>query len=115
MARTSGPAYRRANAPVGQNAEVVSVELKNVREGLHVESADLTESHFYDVQLKGSRFENVSLQHASFRNVSLADATITDATLSGVCITNCNLEGMSIDGIRVSDLLQAYRRQLQGS
>jgi uncharacterized protein YjbI with pentapeptide repeats len=115
IADAGGRGYLIETARSGAKRGVMPVEIKAIRERLHVEDADLTESHFSDVQLKGSRFENVSLQGALFSNVSLAGATITDANLSGVSITDANLEGMRINGILVSDLLKAYLRLRQVS
>ena len=39
----------------------------------------------------------------------LCDSLFRKVDLSGVKITDCNREGMTIDGVRVADLLAAYR------
>ncbi len=104
-------------------------------------NADLTGATFTDVKLAGSRFEDVSLYQAVFTNVNLAEAAVTDANLmgmtftdvklagsrfedvnlhqavftnvnlAGAAITDANLSGMTINGILVSDLIQAYQSQ----
>jgi uncharacterized protein YjbI with pentapeptide repeats len=77
----------------------VVMKIQNAAEALQVDNADLSGSAFNNVKLAGSRFENVSL----------AEIAINDANLSGASITNANIQGMTIDGVLVSDLLQAYR------
>ena len=42
-------------------------------------------------------------------NVNLAGLKVSDANLAGASIKDCRLEGMTIDGILVTELLQAYR------
>jgi uncharacterized protein YjbI with pentapeptide repeats len=104
-------------------------------------NADLTGATFTDVKLAGSRFEDVSLSQAAFTNVSLAGAVITAANLTGMtftdvklaggrfedvnlfqavftnvnlagaAVTDANLTGMTINGILVSDLIQAYENR----
>lgn len=45
-----------------------------------------------------------------FEDCDLTGSTITDCDLSGVAITDCKLTGMTINGIKVEDLLQAYKK-----
>jgi predicted choloylglycine hydrolase len=67
---------------------------------------------FIGAHLKGAIFKDVSLADASFANVSLAGGRFDDIDFSNAVITgNCNFRGMQIDGVSVSDLFAAYRKQ----
>jgi len=67
---------------------------------------------FIGAHLKGAIFKDLSLASASFANVSLAGARFDDIDFSNTVITgNCNFRGMQIDGVAVSDLFAAYRKQ----
>lgn len=69
--------------------------------GATITRSNLTGMTFTDVKLAGGRFEDVNLSQVVFTNVNLAGAATTDA----------NLSGMTINGVLVSDLIQAYERQ----
>ena len=43
----------------------------------------------------------------------LCDSTFTKVDLSNVKILNCNLEGMTIDGVLVTEMIAAYKKQKQ--
>jgi uncharacterized protein YjbI with pentapeptide repeats len=45
----------------------------------------------------------------TFEEMMLCDSTFHKVDLSNVRIIDCNLAGMTIDGILVTDLLEAYR------
>ena len=54
--------------------------------------ADLSESRFLDAKLL----------------IDLSESTFADASLTNVSIAASNLSGMKINGVLVSDLIQAY-------
>ena len=51
-----------------------------------------------DADLSGSHFENVDLSNAQ----------ILDSDLTGLVIAGCRMDEVTIDGVRVSDLFEAY-------
>jgi uncharacterized protein YjbI with pentapeptide repeats len=104
---------RNLRAPVRQALHKswrTQVELKNSRDQLVVHDSDLAESHISDTKLSKCSFTNVNLQRSSFRDVNLSDASFTDVNLTNVSISDSNVTGMTINGVLVSDLIQAYRQ-----
>jgi uncharacterized protein YjbI with pentapeptide repeats len=85
--------------------------LRDIREPLQAQSADLTGSSFTDVKLENAQFQNVNLHQGSFTNVRLSGAAFYNVNLSEASIANSNLTGMKINGVLVSDLIQAYQRR----
>ena len=71
------------------------------------------------VQMGGAHFKHFGLPPGSrgkqrpitFEEGDLAGSTIARCDLSNLRIEECQLEGMTIDGIAVTELLAAYRRQ----
>jgi len=47
----------------------------------------------------------------TFEEATLCDSTFKKVDLSNVKILDCNLEGMTIDGVLVTDLIAAYKKQ----
>lgn len=47
----------------------------------------------------------------TFENAMLCDSTFKKVDLSGVKVVDCNLEGMTIDGVSVTEMMAAYKRQ----
>ncbi len=81
---------------------------------LEVAHCDLSGSRFEDVKLADATFNNVDMSGWRVEDVTLAGSRINNANLSGVSITNCAIEGMTLDGIRVTDLMAAYRDSRKG-
>lgn len=55
-----------------------------IESGTHLaESADLSGSHFMDVNLEDAVFENVNLSRAKFHNVNFSDIIVTAAQVGG--------------------------------
>jgi hypothetical protein len=86
-------------------------EIRNVRERLIVHDADLTESSFSDTKLEKSVFRNMNMHRSSFRDARLSEASFVDVDLANASIADSNLTGMRINGILVSELLQAYKKR----
>jgi len=80
-----------------------------IPDGKHTANkADLAESTFQNVRLKGAIFDDVNLASATFHNVNLSDTRFDDVNLSHVEITNACIHEMRIFGVLVSDLFAAY-------
>ena len=47
----------------------------------------------------------------TFEEATLCDSTFKKVDLSNVKILDCNMEGMTIDGVLVTDLIAAYKKQ----
>ena len=88
------------------------MEIKNQRQTLAVENADLAGSTFRDVNLSGSTFSDANLCRATFSDIKLDGAKFRNIDLSGVDFIDCNLAGMKIDGIPVAAAIDAYRRSV---
>jgi hypothetical protein len=104
---------------VAHDAGEATMKLHHVKECLDVHKADISGSVYDDVNTSGCSFTNVNMSGATFddvnmsgwkvHNVNLAGLKIVNANLAGASITQGRMEGMTIDGILVSDLLEAYR------
>ena len=80
----------------------------NIREILHVHDSDITDSHFANVKLANCRFQNVNFGQSHFTHVNFSEAKFDDVNMMNASITCANLAGMRINGILVSDMIQAY-------
>ena len=67
-----------------------------------IEHADIHDSVFRDVNLANSHFNNINLSGTKFHDINMAN----------VNIDNANLTGMKINGVLVTDMLDAYRKQV---
>lgn len=72
--------------------------------------AVLSDATFSDTNLVRASFDDVNLGAARFHNINLQCATFDNINFSNARITNANLTGMTINGILVSDLLEAYQK-----
>jgi uncharacterized protein YjbI with pentapeptide repeats len=86
-----------------------------LREILHVHDSDITDSHFANARLVRTRFQNVNFSQSNFTNVNLSEVSFVNVNLMHASITNANLTGMRINGILVSDLIEAYRARGSGA
>lgn len=73
--------------------------------------ANLAGSTFCNVDLHEATFRDVNLRKSQFEDIAFTGATIRNASLEGVSIEDANYTGMRIDGILVTDLLQAYHKK----
>jgi len=73
--------------------------------------AVLSDARFSDTNLARADFDDVNLSEARFHNINLQKASFDNINFSNVSISNANLQGMTINGILVSDLLEAYEKQ----
>jgi len=104
--RTAAPSNAVAPANAAKKSETTNpqeqgpMHLRNTKEELLADNADL----------RGSSFRNANLSAATFDDVNLAKAKLNNVNLSGVEIADANIEGMMIDGVSVADALAAYRK-----
>ena len=70
--------------------------------------AVLTNATFDDTNLAGASFDDVNLAGATLNNVNLSGARIENANLSDADIRNANYAGMRIEGVLVTELLEAH-------
>jgi uncharacterized protein YjbI with pentapeptide repeats len=87
------------------------MEIRNTTHVLAVENANLEASTFTDVNLANTVFENVRLEGATFTDICMGSVTIRDGSLRRLTIEECDIEGMRINGVLVSDLLEAYAKK----
>jgi len=74
------------------------------------------------VQMGGATFKHIGLPPGSkgrqrplaFEEADLNRTKITRCDLANVRIRDCNLKGMTIDGLVVTDLIEAYKRRKRG-
>jgi len=115
------------------NVNLSGVEFDNGNlSGASFNNINLSGAKFHDInfsdvtfqaaQIGGTRFRHIgpppdkSGQQArqravSFEDMQLCDSTFRNVDLSNVEIVQCNIQGMTIDGVRITDMLDAYRKQ----
>ena len=90
--------------------------------GQHLcKTAMIDDSVFDDVSMTKVSFNNVNLTDAKFRNINMSstdffgiefrNAKFKAVGLDNVDISDCTLEGTRINGILVTELLDAYEKQ----
>lgn len=89
-------------------------------EPLNVKNTGIQKSTFQHVDMSGSVFEDVNLSGSTFRNVSLGDCDfhdiafgrtiISSSCFAGAEIPHGNIGDLKIAGVRVEDLLEAYKK-----
>jgi RNA polymerase sigma-70 factor (ECF subfamily) len=119
-------------------SKFVDVNLANVEfddgnlSGASFNNINLSGAKFHDInfsdvtfeaaQIGGTRFRHIGpppdkagkqarQRPVSFEDMQLCDSTFRNVDLSNVQIVQCNIQGMTIDGMPVTDLLEAYRKQ----
>ncbi|MER8642102.1 pentapeptide repeat-containing protein [Mesorhizobium sp. M1252] len=85
------------------------MEIHDRSDVLDVRNAVVSNSRFDDVNLSNTRFHNVDLSAAAVvEDANLSNALFSNVNLSNLNIENAEVAGMMINGIRLSDLFQAY-------
>jgi uncharacterized protein YjbI with pentapeptide repeats len=77
---------------------------------LSVTKADLSGSHFDDVNMSGWTLHNVNMSGMRVDNANVAGLHLSNANLAGAQIRDCRLEGMMIIGVLVTEMVAAYER-----
>ena len=96
------------------NARFENINLSKSR----VHDINFSDVEFTAAQIGGTVFRHIGLPPGSnqrqrpvtFEEMTLNDSVFRRVDLSNVQINECNLDGMRIDGIPVTDLLEAYRK-----
>ena len=71
---------------------------------------DMSGSVFDGVNPSGCTFKNVNLGDCSFHDISFGRTIITGACFDGAEIPHGNIGDLKIAGVRVEDLLDAYKK-----
>lgn len=87
------------------------MELHQTKIRIDVKGSDISGSVFDDVNLSGATLHNVNMSGWRVDYVNLAGLHVTGANLAGATIADSRYEGMTIDGIAVTALLAAHRRE----
>jgi uncharacterized protein YjbI with pentapeptide repeats len=116
-------------------SEPYQVENKDIA-GSQFRHANMSGAVFEDVDLGGAKFFNVNLRDAEigavdfggasfscmntgedrprkpvvFNSIELDNCTFQDSHFRNTKLVNCDLTGMTIDGVAVTDMLEAYRK-----
>ncbi|MGF1634227.1 MAG: pentapeptide repeat-containing protein [Phycisphaerae bacterium] len=105
------------------DVNLAGAEFDNVNlSGARFNNVNLSDVTIQFAQVGGATFSEVGpppeqdgrqarQRAASFLNMTLCDSTFRNVDLSDVQIIQCAIEGMRIDGILVTDLLDAYHKQ----
>ena len=101
----------RLGPPPFAGKNTFSMNIRDTKETLLVTNADLSRSSFTDVNLHEARFADVNLSKAQFADINLSGSKFSGGNLSRVEIDDCNVTGMRIQGVLVSDLLEAYQNR----
>ena len=78
--------------------------------GSNLEWCDLTGSKFYAVHFKKSNFTGVNFSECNFHDITFGNCVITHACFDGCEIPHGNIGGLKIAGVKVEDLLEAYKQ-----
>ena len=111
----AGSVFREVNLA---GAEFENVNLGQARlhdinlSGVSISAANLGGAHFKHLGPPPSAIGEQARQKAvTFEEAQLCDSTFHKVDLSNVKITECNTKGMTIDGVLVSDMIAAYKRE----
>jgi uncharacterized protein YjbI with pentapeptide repeats len=107
-----------------QNANLANANFNDV----NLAGATLHDINFSDVTFSAAQFGGTVFKHLglppgstekqrgiTFEEADMNDSVFRDVNLSNVAIEKCNTSGMTIDGILVSDLLEAWQLSKQES
>ncbi|NRA64253.1 MAG: pentapeptide repeat-containing protein [Pseudobacteriovorax sp.] len=76
------------------------------------DDSNLTSSKFSDCFLKEVQFKDSNFLSSSFEECAFKNTQFKKVDLSGVSISDCNLQGMTIEGIAITELIEAYKAKL---
>ena len=110
-----------------ENKDIAGSEFRHLNmSGTVFEDVDLSGAKFFNINLRGANIGAVDFGGASFscmntgedreripvvfRNLELDDCSIEKCCLLNVKITNCDLTGMTIDGVLLTDMINAYKK-----
>lgn len=108
---------------VFNNVNLAGADFDNINlSKTRMHDINLSDLQLSAVNLGGARFsllgpapdkdgKQARQRPVTFEEAMLCDSTFTKVDLSGVKIKDCVIEGMTIDGILVTDLIAAYKKQ----
>ena len=96
-----------------ENVNLTKVRMHNI---------NLSDLDLSAAQIGGATFKHIGPPPAkdgkqdrqrpvTFEEAMLCDSTFTKVDLSNVKILDCNIEGMTIDGVLVTEMIAAYKKQ----
>jgi uncharacterized protein YjbI with pentapeptide repeats len=122
--------------PLKDHANLAGSRFRNANlTGAEFDNVNLTNARFHNVNLSNAvitaaQIGGASMKHVGpppdaegiqarqrpvrFEEMMLCDSTFRKVDLSNVRISDCDLTGATIDGILVTDLMAAYRKQEGG-
>ncbi len=109
-----------------EHRDIAGSQFRHVNmSGAVFEDVDLSGAKFFNVNLRGAEIGAVDFGGASFscmntgedrprvpavfNAIEFEDCTIQNSFLRNTKLVNCDLTGMTIDGIPVTDMLEAYK------
>jgi uncharacterized protein YjbI with pentapeptide repeats len=127
------PTLLKCGVYLADNANLAGSQFHNVNlAAADFDDVNLSKARFHNINLSDIEVSAAQIGGATFRHIGpppdengveprqravtfeemqLGDSTFRKVDLSGVKIVDCNLDGMTIDGVLVSDLQAAYRRE----
>ena len=72
--------------------------------------SDMSDSKVTGIKFRGTVFEDCDFSECSFHNIAFGKTIITHACFCGSEIPHGNIGDLKIAGIRVDDLLDAYKQ-----
>ncbi|MES0012326.1 pentapeptide repeat-containing protein [Mesorhizobium sp. M0037] len=85
------------------------MEIHDRSDVLDVRNAIVSNSRFDDVNLSNTQFHKFDLSAAVVDDANLSNAAFfSNVNMSNLKIENAEVAGMMVNGIRLSDLFQAY-------
>ena len=73
------------------------------------DDVNLSNTSHHNANMAGMRIDYVNAAGARLSRANMAGASFADVNLSNCEIENCNVTGLCIDGVLMSDLLEAYK------
>ena len=110
-----------------ENKDITGSEFRHLNmSGAVFEDVDLSEAKFFNINLRGAQIGAVDFGGSSFscmntgedrprrpvifNSIELDDCTIQNSFFRNTKIVNCELTGMTIDGVPITDMVEAYKK-----
>ncbi|HNX15076.1 MAG TPA: nitroreductase family protein [Oscillospiraceae bacterium] len=87
---------------IGFDGEAVP---KNEPQRIKIEHSNMSGALLNDLNLENSEFSNINMRGFKFSDINLSDGKISDCNLTNMKISNCKLVGFTVNGKRITDLL----------
>jgi RNA polymerase sigma-70 factor (ECF subfamily) len=116
---------------IAEHTDISGSEFHDVNlAGADFNNVNMSKTRFHDInfsdvtftaaQIGGALFKHIGpppdkkgkqarQRPVTFEETMLCDSTFRKVDMSNVKIIDCNIEGMTIDGIRVTDMMGAYK------